>query len=153
MERFRPCRCHAAVEYSEQAELEWFGLRQLGEFFKESQRRKPMTRVVLAVAMIVLVGSALPAELTAAPKTDQVRAEGCVEAGVEAGCLVVKDVKSGTLYNLRIKGPRPQVGEGIDFVGVPFDGVSICMQGPVVDVIKWAPKESLKCTQGEAPRK
>ena len=112
-----------------------------------------MTRVVLAVAMIVLVGSALPAELTAAPKTDQVRAEGCVEAGVEAGCLVVKDLKSGTLYNLRIKGPHPKVGEGIDLVGVPFDGVSICMQGPVVDVIKWAPKASLKCTQGEVPRK
>jgi hypothetical protein len=65
----------------------------------------------------------------------------------------VKDVKSGTLYNLRIKGPRPQVGEGIDFVGVPFDGVSICMQGIILDVSKWTRKESLKCTQGEAPKK
>jgi hypothetical protein len=112
-----------------------------------------MTRVVLAVAMIVLVGAALPAELTAAPKTDQVRAEGCVEAGVEAGCLIVKDVKSGRLYNVLIKGTRPQVGKGIDFVGVPHDGPTICMQGIAVDVVNWAPKESLKCTQGEAPRK
>jgi hypothetical protein len=112
-----------------------------------------MKRVVLSVAMIVLVGAALPAGLTAASKTDQVRVEGCVEAGVEAGCLIVKDVKSGKLYNLRIEGPRPQVGQGIDFVGVPFDGLTICMQGVVLDVINWSPKESLQCTQGEAPRK
>ncbi len=112
-----------------------------------------MKRVVLAVVMIVLVRTAITNRLTAAPKSNQVHAEGCVEAGVEAGCMMVKDVKSGSLYNIMIKGPRPQVGDGIDFVGVPFDGVSICMQGIALKVIEWAPKESLQCTRGEAPRK
>lgn len=81
----------------------------------------------------------------------QVRAEGCVEQGVEAGCLIVKDAKSGRLYNVMIKGRRPAVGEGIEFVGVKHDGPTSCMQGSAFDVVKWARKSSLKCTQGEVP--
>ena len=112
-----------------------------------------MKRVVLAVAMIMLVESAITTPLTAAPKSNQVRAEGCVEAGVEAGCLMVKDVKSGRLYNVMIKGPRPQVGDGIEFIGVPHDGLTYCMQGIALEVINWAPKQSLQCVRDEAPRK
>lgn len=112
-----------------------------------------MTRVGLAVAMIVLVGTAFATPPTAAPKSSQVRAEGCVEASVETGCLMVKDLKNGSLYNVMIKGLRPQVGDGIDFIGVPHDGPTFCMQGIALDVINWVRKESLKCTQGEAPRK
>jgi hypothetical protein len=119
----------------------------------QKKARKPMKRVVLAVAMIMLVRTAITTRLTAAPKSNQVHAEGCVEAGVEVGCLMVKDVKSGSLYNIMIKGSRPQVGDGIDFIGVPFNGVSICMQGIALEVIQWAPKESLQCARGEAPRK
>jgi hypothetical protein len=76
-----------------------------------------------------------------------------VEAGVEVGCLMVKDVNSGSLYNVMIKGLRPQVGDGIDFVGVPHDGPTYCMQGIALEVINWARKQSLPCAQGEAPRK
>jgi hypothetical protein len=120
---------------------------------EKRETRKTMKRVVVAVVMIVLVRTAITTRLAAAPKSNQVHAEGCVEAGVEAGCLMVKDVKSGSLYNIMIKGPRPPVGDGIIFVGVPFDGLTYCMQGIALEVIHWAPKQSLPCARGEAPRK
>jgi len=84
------------------------------------------------------------------PQSTKVRAEGCVEPGVEAGCLVVKDVKSGKLYNVFIKKPRPEIGAGIEFTGVLHEGQTYCMQGIAVEVTTWAPKDSLKCTKGEA---
>jgi hypothetical protein len=35
---------------------------------------------------------------------------------------------------------------------VPFDGVTYCMQGIAVKVTDWARKDSLKCSQDEAPK-
>ena len=78
--------------------------------------------------------------------------EGCVERGVEAGCLVVKDRSSGNLYRIVIKGLLPKPGDGIEFTGVPDDGVSFCMQGIPLDVITWVKKGSLKCAQAEPPK-
>jgi hypothetical protein len=110
-----------------------------------------MKRVLLAAAMTLAVAvAASGAGPTPEPK--QVRAEGCVEAGVEMHCLVLKDVQSGKLYNLLVKEPRPNIGEGIELTGVPFDGVTYCMQGTAVKVTDWKRKESLKCSQGEAPK-
>jgi hypothetical protein len=82
-----------------------------------------------------------------------VRAEGCVEPGVEARCLVLRDLKSGKLYNLLVKEPRPVVGDGIEFTGVPFDGVTYCMQGVAVEVTTWTRKDHVKCTEQKAHRK
>jgi hypothetical protein len=111
-----------------------------------------MRRFLLAVTvtMLAVTSTAFGAGPTEKPK--QVRAEGCVEAGVEMRCLVLKDMKSGTLYNLLVKEPRPKIGEGIEFTGVPFDGVTYCMQGIAVQVTDWTRKDSLKCIQGEAPK-
>ena len=109
-----------------------------------------MKLVVLAVAAMALAGTAASGA-GPAPEPKQVRAEGCVEAGVEMRCLVLKDVKSGKLYNLLVKEPRPNIGDGIEFTGVPFDGVTYCMQGIALKVTDWARKDSLKCSQAEAP--
>jgi hypothetical protein len=45
------------------------------------------------------------------------------------------------------------VGEGIEFTGVPYDGVTMCMQGIPVRVTQWKHKDSLRCPQGEAQKK
>jgi hypothetical protein len=104
----------------------------------------------------VLFAMALAAAATAAggpaPQPQPVHAQGCVAAGVEAGCLVVKDVKSGVLYNLLIKGSRPVIGTGIQFTGMPHDGVTVCMQGVALDVTTWAKLDSLKCVAGQTPK-
>jgi len=108
-----------------------------------------MKRIILVLtAAMFAAGMAATAGETQARDAKQVHAEGCVEPGVEAGCLVVKDMKGGTLYNILVNGLRPGVGEGIEFTGVPHEGPTSCMQGIAVDVIKWTPQHSLKCSQG-----
>jgi hypothetical protein len=106
-----------------------------------------------AVALTLFTAAAAIAWAGAEPKAKEVRAEGCVEPGVEAHCLVLRDLKSGKLYNLLVKEPRPAIGDGIEFSGAPFDGMTYCMQGIAVEVTAWARKDSLKCSQGAAPKK
>jgi len=108
-----------------------------------------MKRLVLAMALITLTASAYAGQ---EPKAKEVRGEGCVQSGVEARCLVLRDLRSGKLYNLLAKEPRPGVGEGIEFTGVPFEGVTYCMQGAAVEVTAWKHKDSLKCTEVSAPK-
>ena len=111
-----------------------------------------MKRVLLAIVAMMLTVTAAASGAGPAPEPKQVRAEGCVEAGVEMRCLVLKDVKSGKLYNLLVKEPRPNIGDGIEFTGVPFDGVTYCMQGIAVKVTDWTHKDSLQCSKNQAPK-
>jgi len=87
----------------------------------------------------------------AADKPKQVRAVGCVARGVEAGCMTLKDAKTGTLYNLLFKGPKPQADTGIQFTGTLHEGVTMCMQGAAVEVTQWQHADGLKCVKTEAP--
>jgi hypothetical protein len=111
-----------------------------------------MKHLLLALAAMLLAASAAAFGAGPTPDTKQVHAEGCVAAGVEMRCLVLKDAKSGKLYNLLVKEPQPKIGEGIEFTGVPFDGVTYCMQGTAVQVTNWTHKDSLKCSQGKTPK-
>lgn len=79
------------------------------------------------------------------PETKKVHGEGCVEAGVEARCLVVRDLHAGKIYNILVGDPRPAPGEGIEFTGTLHEGVSVCMQGTAIEVERWARKETIKC--------
>jgi hypothetical protein len=102
----------------------------------------------LATALIAAAATAAPGQ---PPEPKSVHGQGCVEAGVEVRCLVVKDIESGKLYNLLVDDPRPAIGEGIEFTGVVFDGATYCMQGEPVRVMKWTHKDSLKCASGHPP--
>jgi hypothetical protein len=101
-----------------------------------------MKRVVVVMTVLALAATTAA---VAQEKPKEVHGAGCVQAGVEARCLVVKDVKSGTLYNIMIKEPRPAIGEGIEFSGTVHEGVTVCMEGVAVAVTSWTKKESLKC--------
>jgi hypothetical protein len=93
---------------------------------------------------------ALAATATAAPPPadgNQLKGKGCVQAGVEAGCLVVKDAQSGKLFNLLIKGAKPAIGAGIDFIGATSSGANTCMQGTPVQIETWSNDESLQCAK------
>jgi hypothetical protein len=87
------------------------------------------------------------------PEPKKVHGEGCVEAGVEARCLVVRDVRAGKLYNIIVGDPRPTLGEGIEFTGTLRQGPNVCMQGAAIEVERWARKDSIKCRHTPAPRK
>ncbi len=99
-----------------------------------------MKALAFAAALLVIASAA-----GAPPPANQVKGKGCVQPGVEAGCLVVKDAESGKLFNLLIKGAKPAVGAGIDFVGTPFTGMTPCMQGFPVQIHSWSNNESLQC--------
>jgi hypothetical protein len=116
----------------------------------KTQGRKAMKGTIFAA--MALIAAAATVSTGQTPEAKPVHGQGCVEAGVEARCLVVKDVKSGILYNLLIKGTRPDIGIGIDFTGVPFDGMSYCMQGVVLEVSNWTPDTSLKCAPVQTPK-
>ena len=108
-----------------------------------------MKRTMLAA--IALLGILVTAA-AAAQEPKPVKGQGCVAAGVEASCLVVKDVKTGVLYNLFFKGTKPAVGTGIDFTGVPRDMMTICMQGTPLEVSNWSRVDALKCPSGQASK-
>jgi adenine deaminase len=104
-----------------------------------------MKGLVCAAALLALAAAAMTAG-AAPPNAKQVNAQGCVQAGVEASCLVVKDASSGKLYNLLIKGARPATGTGIAFTGTSFSGATTCMQGTPVQVTTWTRNDALKCS-------
>jgi hypothetical protein len=87
------------------------------------------------------------------PEPKKVHGEGCVEAGVDASCLIVRDVHAGKIYNILVGDPKPAAGEGIEFTGTLHQGPSICMQGGVIEVERWARKDTIKCRHTPAPRK
>jgi len=108
-----------------------------------------MRRTTLAA--VALMGILVTAAILAQdPKP--VKGQGCVVAGVESTCLVVKDVKTGVLYNLFFKGTKPEVGTGIDFTGVSRDMMTVYMQGKPLEVSNWSRVDSLKCGSGPAPK-
>jgi hypothetical protein len=106
-----------------------------------------MKRTIFAA--MALLGIALTA---AAQEPKPVKGQGCVAAGVEANCLVLKDVKTGVLYNLYFKGTKPEIGAGIEFKGTARDPFTICMQGKPVEVTVWSRVDSLQCASGQSPK-
>ncbi len=102
-------------------------------------------QLVWLLLVVTLGFFALPTEALAkgrgskAPaRAKAVTATGCVEAGVEASCLVLTDNKTKTVYNLYFRGrKKPSVGTAIRFTGREHPGPTICQQGQAVDVTKW----------------
>jgi hypothetical protein len=89
-----------------------------------------MNRYVLAV-LIASFGFAGAAQADAT-----VKATGCVAAGVEMGCLVLRTF-GGTVYNITAAKPRPKVGTYGRVEGVPSILWSFCMQGAPLNPATW----------------
>lgn len=106
-----------------------------------------LTAVLLGLAVCVLAQQNKP------PQANQVHASGCVQQGVEAGCLLMKDTQSGKLYQLLIRGARPEAGMAIEMTGSPFRGITSCMQGQPVSVAKWSRSAAQQCAAAEATQR
>lgn len=105
--------------------------------------------IILALALTPARMAQNVAQTEKTPKP--IAGAGCVEAGVEAECLVLKDSKSGTLYNLFVKGKKPDPGMAIQFSGTAHDGPTTCMQGKAVDVKEWK-QIKMRCSTPNAAR-
>lgn len=111
-----------------------------------------MKRIACLITAMALAAAAATAFAGQPQQAKPITGQGCVESGVEAKCLVVKDVASGVLYNLVIHGTQPEIGEGIEFTGTPYNGMTTCMQGTPVRVAKWSRMDSLQCVAGQTPK-
>lgn len=112
-----------------------------------------MKKVAMMFVVMFAVGAATNAVAGSQQKPKEIHGLGCVQAGVEMHCLVLRDLGSGVLYDLLVKEPRPAIGEGIEFTGVRHDGPTVCMQGIPVAVASWSRKDSLKCGQPQKQKK
>lgn len=97
----------------------------------------------LILGLVLLLGSAFAMGQPAghAPgRGKTVHKSGKVEAGVEGGCLLVRDARDHKLYNVLFPtGKKPSAGEKISFTGSLSHGVSTCMEGIAVNVTSWKP--------------
>lgn len=104
------------------------------------RQARPGIRLIGVMTLLLIAVQIGVSQNQPAAQSDSaaVSGSGCVEAGVEAGCYVLKDKKSGTLYNLIFSGTKPAIGSGIRFTGEKFDGTTTCMQGQPVKVTSWS---------------
>ncbi|HEY6248948.1 MAG TPA: hypothetical protein VI685_03245 [Candidatus Angelobacter sp.] len=109
-------------------------------------------RLVSIVLMTLWMVGAVRGQATQKPQSTAPRkgiyAAGCVQAGVEAGCLVVSNPRNKTTYNLLFKGKKPAIGSAIRFTGVSHDGPTSCMQGEAIDVKTWTAIK-MKCSTSD----
>jgi hypothetical protein len=99
-------------------------------------RRVTTIGLVLLIAICATAKAQDKNQATSTPPT-KLHGSGCVEAGTEAGCLVLKEFGTSEMYGLFFAAKKPQVGTAISFEGTKHDGPTICMQGIPVDVTKW----------------
>ena len=110
--------------------------------------KKKLIVGILVVSALFLVNVKTPAmshdggrttklSLAELPQGTNVTGEGCVRAGVEAGCLnlTTADKKDKFSLHFDIKN-KPSADSMIHFEGTMMD-VDTCMQGTPVKVTKW----------------
>lgn len=103
-------------------------------------------RAALAAFLLMSCAGALP--VYAAGQT--VHVLGCVKPGVEFGCLIITDPKTGKSYQINSATPRPDPAQNlvVDLKGQIFAGVDICMQGQILKEITWN-YTKMSCTSGK----
>lgn len=109
----------------------------------------------IALSVVMFLSLLLAAQGTQEPVqpiSKPIAGAGCVQAGVETGCLLVKDAKTKTLYNLFFKGNKPAAGDAIQFTGSANAAVNTCMQGKSVDVKEWKPIK-MRCSTSSNSKK
>ena len=106
---------------------------------------KPVSKSVSASAAL-LAGALMSAAAQAAPQLgERVALTACPHAGVTAPCLTITGA-DGTVYNITGATPKPSFnGRMIRLRGTASDKLSACLQGIVLDRIRWSPVRQ-KCT-------
>ena len=108
--------------------------------------------VMSTFVLYVITSPAFAADQSKSGVPNTMTGAGCISKGVEAGCLILKDLNQRTEYNVFFKSKKPDVDTAISFQGQVHSGMTTCMQGTAVDVTKWH-QVKLHCPQEEAPPK
>jgi hypothetical protein len=81
-----------------------------------------------AVAAVATVGGS-------AAEAKTISFSGCTVAGVEHGCLMLRD--GPRTYDITAAKPRPLVGRAIAGTGTRFTGPTTCQQGIRLANVRW----------------
>jgi hypothetical protein len=100
------------------------------------------TVIVTTVIMTAVIVSAAQA----APQVgERIALTACPHAGITAPCLTIGGA-DGTLYNITGATPKPPLdGRMIRLRATVSDKLSACLQGIVLERIRWSPVRQ-KCT-------
>src|SRR5258707_269203 len=98
-------------------------------------RAKPVLAGALALAAVLITGAA-----QAAPQAgERIALTACPNAGITAPCLTVTGA-DGSVYNITGAAPKPPLdGRMIRLRATVSDKLSSCLQGIVLDRIRWTP--------------
>jgi hypothetical protein len=88
----------------------------------------------------VVAGALVAATAQAAPQVgERIALTACPHAGVTAPCLTISGA-DGTVYNITGATPKPPFnGRMIRLRATVSDKLSACLQGIVLDRIRWTP--------------
>jgi hypothetical protein len=100
-------------------------------------------RLVSAGAIVL---AALSVAAQAAPQVgERIALTACPHAGITAPCLTINGA-DGTVYNITGAAPKPPLdGRMIRLRATVSDKLSSCVQGIVLDRIRWTPVRQ-RCT-------
>jgi hypothetical protein len=106
--------------------------------------RRGMRAKLVSASAVLLVLTATATQ--AAPQVgDRVALTACPRAGVTAPCLTING-QDGTVYNITSAAPKPPLnGRMIRLRATVSDKLSVCLQGLVLDRIRWTPVRQ-KCS-------
>jgi hypothetical protein len=95
---------------------------------------------LVAASAALLAGALISAAAQAAPQVGyRVALTTCPHAGITAPCLTV-NAADGTVYNITGATPKPPLnGRMIRLRATVSDKLSACLQGIVLDRIRWTP--------------
>ena len=88
---------------------------------------------------------------TPALAAEPIKVTGCIEKGVEPGCLVLRTNTFQT-YSISAAKPKPTPGSYGEVIGeIKFGAITTCMQGEVIDPAKWIEKGK-SCPKEGSPK-
>lgn len=96
-----------------------------------------MRSALIIASAVVIFGQ------VAGAYAQQVTASGCAEAGVEAGCVMLKD--GDKLYNITHAAPKPVVGAYGTVTGTVSGDPDTCQQGDLLKAAEWKPDPEKTC--------
>ena len=73
----------------------------------------------------------------------EVAVTGCIEPGVEAGCIVIRTEQG--VYNVTRAKPQPLVGQFGSVTGTPSAGIDFCQQGIILDPARFTVDAAKDC--------
>jgi hypothetical protein len=105
-----------------------------------------MRAKLVAASAVLLAAVLMVAAAHAAPQVgERIALTACPHAGITAPCLTINGA-DGTVYNITGAAPKPPLdGRMIRLRATVSDKLSACLQGIVLDRIRWTPVRQ-KCT-------